>query len=336
MHWRKIYLVIFIIALSSVFSTELYWRHLSYRPTVVDDKNLWSVHRQRISDKPQTLAVLGASRIQLGFSPEVFHSLYPDWTLANLTINANYPVAALADLADNTEFRGVVLMAIDARSLIHIFHSMQQPWVDYYHRDFGPGQWLHSQMATFKQSRLVTANAEFSLTRRFVAWLGDSGKPHVTYIVFDRSRFAKADYQQIKVDYHLRERFNAMRKSAAEFTVPTADEWLESNEKLLDWIGLIQQRGGKVILIRMPTNQESWKVDEEHLPRRDYWDRLTGQEGILSLHFKDWPELDSYPLPDGSHLDFRDKQAFTRDLLHKLKERGYMPDSTGQSGVRQQ
>ncbi len=328
MHWRKIYLLTAIIALGSVLSAELYWRHLSYRPTVVDDKNLWSVHRQRISDKPQTLAVLGASRIQLGFSPEAFHSLYPDWTLANLTINANYPVAALADLADNTEFNGVVLMAIDARSLIDIFHSMQQPWVDYFHRDFGPGLWLHSQMATFKQSKLVTANAEFSLTRMLAARLGGGSKPHVTYVVFDHSRFGEADYLQIDAGYHRRERSKATRKTSSELLTPPADEWLESNGNLLHWIDRIQQRGGKVVLIRMPISQGPWDDDEKSLPRRDYWDLLTGQEGVLSLHFKDSPELDSYSLPDGSHMDFRDKEAFTNDLLHQLMELGYMPGSS--------
>jgi hypothetical protein len=328
LHWRKIYLVVAILSLGSVLGAELYWRHLSYRPTVVDDKNLWSVHRQRISDNPQTLAVLGASRIQLGFSPEVFHALYPDWTLANLTINANYPVAALADLADNTEFNGVVLMAIDARSLIDIFHSMQQPWVDYYQRDFGPGLWLHSQIATFKQSKLVTANAEFSLTRRFAAWLSGGRAPHITYVVFDRSRFGKADYEQIDASYHKRKRSETTQKTSSRLLTPPADEWLESNEKLLHWINRIQQRGGKVVLIRMPTSQEPWEDDEKTLPRRDYWDLLTGQEGVLSLHFKDSPELDSYSLPDGSHMDFRDKEAFTNDLLHKLKELGYMPGSS--------
>jgi hypothetical protein len=335
LHWRKIYLVTAILALGSVLCAELYWRHLSYRPTVVDDKNLWSVHRQRISDKPQTLAVLGASRIQLGFSPEVFHSLYPDWTLSNLTINANYPVAALADLADNTDFMGVVLMAVDARSLIHIFHDMQQPWVDYYQRDFGPGLWLHSRLATYKQSRLVTANPEFSIVSRLTAWMNGDPKPHVTYVIFDRLRFGKADYRQINAGYHRRIRSKETRKTFSKMLTPPADEWLESNQRLLHWIDRIQQRGGKVVLIRMPISQEPWEEDERTLPRRDYWDLLTGQEGVLSLHFKDSPELDSYSLPDGSHMDFRDKEAFTNDLLHQLMEFGYMPGSTRGSGKHQ-
>ncbi len=323
--WIKIYALGLATAIGVAVIAERHWRMLGYHPTVIDDKALWSVERYRLDDRRDTLAVLGASRIQLGFDPDSFRQLYPQWHLVNLTVNGHYPLATLSDIATNTDFRGTLLISIDARSLLREFRPMQQAWVDYYRRDFGPGLWLQAQLASRFQLARVTANPEFSLVRRVVSWLDDGAPPHVTYVTFDRSRFGKADYRQVDAAYHLEHRVAGLRQFYEKFSLPSPELWLADTAPMLDDIKTIQERGGKVILLRMPTRGGYWDLDQQFLPRASYWDALARSPGLDTLHFEDVPAIEQFALPDGSHLDFRDRSAFTRALLCTLEMQGMGP-----------
>ena len=318
--WPKTYLLAISLTLLAVLGAENHRREQGFRATVVDSKSLWSVQRARVDDNPDTLAVLGASRMQLGFSERAFDALYPGWNLINLTVNGHYPIATLQDLAFNSEFRGVVIIALDARALFVELHGMQQPWVDYYHRDFGPGLWLNAQLAATAQSRRVTANPDFSLVRRLTAWLDDSGSPQPTYVVFDKHRWGHADYAAVDAEFHRGYRADGMAEFYTTYPLPDPDTWLAGTKPLLEATRVIEARGGRVLMVRMPTNGRYWALDEQYFPRRDYWHRLAEQPDVKALHAVEDGPLAAFPLPDGSHLDERDKENFTRILLTRLDD----------------
>jgi hypothetical protein len=58
-----------------------------------------------------------------------------------------------------------------------------------------------------------------------------------------------------------------------------------------DLVDRIQQRGGQVIFVRMPTDKLIWKFDNKSYPRDEFWDifasntsaALTGQEHVSSV-----------------------------------------------------
>lgn len=324
--WQKTFILSALVAILAVTSVETWRRHQGYRATVIDDKALWSVQRSLIGNDSNTLAVLGASRMQLGFSEAAFRRAVPNWGVANLTVNGHYPVATLQDLARNTDFRGVALVAIDARAVFAEFHALQQPWIDYYYRDFGPGLWLNAQMAAAAQSRRVTANPDFSIIRRASAHLSGGIKLQPTYAVFDRHRWGHADYTQVDAGYHRRHREQGMVEFYTTYPLPEPDAWLAGAQPLLDAAAAIEARGGRVFLVRMPTDGRYWELDEQYFPRRDYWDRLAAQPGVHALHFRDDERTAHFELPDGSHLDQRDKVAFTEGLLAALRDRYGWPD----------
>jgi hypothetical protein len=88
--------------------------------------------------------------------------------------------------------------------------------------------------------------------------------------------------------------------------------------------GIVSQ-APRLNLFFQPASVEHREVDKQYFRRKDYWDRLTGNEGALSIHFLDSAKLAACPLPDSSHLDFRDKPAFTRHLLQIIQEKRYLP-----------
>ncbi|OIO39606.1 MAG: hypothetical protein AUJ71_00290 [Candidatus Omnitrophica bacterium CG1_02_49_16] len=68
----------------------------------------------------------------------------------------------------------------------------------------------------------------------------------------------------------------------------------------------------------MPTNDESWRFDEATCPKR-IWDQIQGWSGILTIHFKDDPILDSFKCPETSHLDAADAPFFPDGWRRLLK-----------------
>jgi hypothetical protein len=87
-----------------------------------------------------------------------------------------------------------------------------------------------------------------------------------------------------------------------------------------DLVDRIQQRGGQVIFVRMPTDKLIWKFDNKSYPRDEFWDIFASNTSAATIHFRDYADLQGQDLPDGSHIDQRDKKHFTGNLVRVLNE----------------
>jgi hypothetical protein len=79
-------------------------------------------------------------------------------------------------------------------------------------------------------------------------------------------------------------------------------------------VSAIEKRGGKVVFVRFPTSKKIWDIDEGRFPKSLYWDVFAELSLAKTLHFKDFESLSGFDLPDGSHLDQKDKVEFTENL----------------------
>jgi hypothetical protein len=77
----------------------------------------------------------------------------------------------------------------------------------------------------------------------------------------------------------------------------------------------ILARGGRVILLRMPTSGLVLEAEQKRWPRALFWDRVAASTRARTVHFEDWPGLNGFTCPDGSHLDYRDRSAFTEAFV---------------------
>ena len=84
----------------------------------------------------------------------------------------------------------------------------------------------------------------------------------------------------------------------------------------------IRSRGGRAALVRFPTADEIWQIDEQFYPRSQYWDPLAAIAGVPAVHFADYESLRRIPLGDGSHIDRRYAPEFTESLMDILIEKG--------------
>ncbi len=93
-----------------------------------------------------------------------------------------------------------------------------------------------------------------------------------------------------------------------------------AQNKLPELTGKIRKRGGNVFLIRLPTTGMQWKTDEADAPKAQYWDSLATLSGMESIHFRDYPELNTFDCPDESHLDGTDVIEFTKRFGRILRQ----------------
>jgi len=315
-----------LIAALALGAWEWHWRQSGYEPALYDDRDLWSQHRLRTVsvDQGYNFTVVGASRIQLAFSTREFERLLPDWHATSLAINGHYPLAVLDDLAADEAFAGIALVAIDGRGLAHWYRDMSEPWVRHYRRDFGPQRRIERHLLTAAQQSLVVAGSPFNLVRRVSGWI-DGQVPPRPYAMLQRDRTIAADYERANVP-GLRAHFaDALAADYRARPAPSPELWLDDLGSVARAVQAIQQRGGRVVFLRMPTADEHWRLDRENYPRAQYWDLLAGAVGAMTIHFQDEPGLAELNLPDTSHIDQSDRASFTRTLVATLRERGVLP-----------
>ena len=80
----------------------------------------------------------------------------------------------------------------------------------------------------------------------------------------------------------------------------------------------IEGRGGRVLFADFPTAGLVRAIEEKRYPRELFWDRFVGTVKAKAIDAADYPSLDGFQCPDGSHLDFRDRSRFTLALFEEL------------------
>lgn len=309
-----------------VVASEWRWRMAGFGPQVIDSKSLWALERSRVDRSGlEPLVILGASRILCGVDLPTLRQRLPRYQPVMLAINASYPLAALRDLANDQNFRGTVLLDIDTRGLTRPAWEMQQPWVDFAAREFSPSIALNRILLNHWQARMVVAQHDLSLPNTLRRWISGGGEPFRPYSIFHADRSCDIDYSRTdpslaraQFDAHVAANRNLMDPGIAPV------RFLEDLVEVDGWIAEIQRRGGRVIVFQTPTSGARLALEEEIFPRGRFWDPWAARNSAPILHFADEPSLGRFELPDDSHLDFRDKPAYTGALVDVLMRRGWI------------
>lgn len=312
-------------------SVERYWRGRDYQPGIVDSPDLWSQQRQRVDrdGKRKVVALLGASRTLYSVDLDRFRARLPAYEPVMLALDATPAMATLRDLAADRNFNGVAIVDIDGIGLWDITWEMQQPWVDHYHRQWTISHDLHRQLLTQWQRHAVIARQDFSLLRTLVRWLDGESEPFHPYMQMRATRDGFIDYAHTDTSVHRRELEAHLAKYGGKLPGPDPRAWLDNLAQVKEWVLAIQQRGGDVIFYATPISGLRRQVEEDTYPRPQFWDRLADATGAHTLHADDVPALRDFPLPDESHIDYRNKARYTDALIDALLARGWLVAAQG-------
>jgi hypothetical protein len=315
-----------LLTATGVATAEWYWRSAGYYAQVLDSRTLWAIERQRVTRSAEpVLAILGASRIQCGADLATLQRRLPKHRSVMLAINAHYPIAALRDLAQDPYFNGTVLLDLDTHALTRPMWEMQQAWVTHAAREYAPSLAFNRMLLNHWQQHMVVAQHDLSLPNLAQRWLAGSGMPFRPYSTYHADRSCDIDFSRTdpalalaQFDAHV-----AANRHRIDPGIPP-ERFLADLREVDAWIMAIQQRGGRVIAFHTPISGSRRALDDELLPRERYWDAWAAQTSAHTLHFADEPALAGFSLPDDSHLDYRDKPAYTEALVDILVRRGWL------------
>lgn len=305
-------------------SAESYWRTRGYQPTVLDSTLLWSSERDRVYGGGKTpLVLLGASRIGFGADLQTLRQALPKYEPVMLALNGRYPLATLRDLAEDRRFRGVVLCDLDSVGLLREFFDMQASYVRYYHAQWTPSWKFHRWLLDGWQSAALIADPGFGAVNVARRILDGTPPPSRSHLKFFADRNGELDFSLSDPAAIKRHFADALEGNIANMPKRSPDQFVKDLAPVRAWAEQIESRGGRVIFYQSPVKGLQRSALERVLPREQYWDRFA-KDVSAALTGTDEPSLDQFPLPDDSHLDFRDKPAYTRALAEVLIARGWI------------
>ncbi len=305
---------------------QAYWRNQGYRSQIQDTQQNWALQRLRASlIGHRALVFAGASRTLYGIDLPSVQQQLPSWRPVMLAVNGHYSYALLEDLANDPLFRGVLILDIDARGLARNNHAALHPYLETYHREFSPSRAVHQYLVRYLQHRLIFMDRKFGWVSATGRLLQNAAPPAQDNTSIDIHRNARLDLAQANGP-GLAAWFHEAVEDDLHANPPSpASQWLADLSAVPGWVDAIRRRGGDVIFYVPPVRGMQAELAERYFPRKAYWNAFIEAYGLKGLDAEDIPAASQFDLPDESHIDYRDKPAYTRVLLQALLQRGLLP-----------
>ncbi|MCB0323129.1 MAG: hypothetical protein KDD69_06125 [Bdellovibrionales bacterium] len=334
--WAKVWWRAVILVVACLLLLEWSLRVHGYRPTVTDDFDLWALQRERIDSLDSTsIALLGSSRISIDVSLETVTELLPDYAVVQLgVIGRGDSLATLADIAENTDFKGVVLVSVVEREVLEQQEltegsASQSPWTHHFDNHWGINRKINRVVKNVLQENLAILHPyDSNPIFQVLSFLGTGEKLPVGFFTFGSDR-------QVTVDYTMESgRQNAEMRLAELKTTKERDDLLtpevkaELNSAYITrvlraepFVQTIQERGGRVVYVRLPVDNPYADENEWY---KTTWTLLRSSTRAKTLHFLDFSNEVPFTTPDGSHLQSTESPRFTKLLVQELKTLGVL------------
>lgn len=309
-----------VLGASFVAGAELWLRSVGGRP-ISDSEVAWYQAQREIGE--DDVLVLGSSRALTGIEARTLERAGGQ-KVRQLSLTSGSGIVLLEHVLETQPgFRGVVLLEL-------------VPAID-----FGGEADERTEDAIAWRSRLqVGAYLEEllqdALNRRFAVrnWavaprvlLRVPGHPNLDLYVLQLGEHTLDDRQLVypfeDYDAGQLERYTALAfRGVGEHPDPRRFE--QQRQRLAEAVAELHGRGGRVVLLRMPSSGVVREWEAERFPRAERWEVVAGIEGVVALHYADDPETRLEP-PDGSHLSRAQARRYTKALLRALELHGVEP-----------
>ena len=319
---------------------ELYWRDYGVVPGNRDDSALWARERRRLTadgNAPRDATVL------VGSSRNFFDVSLPVWERTagrrpiQLSLVGTSPVFVLEDLANESTFRGQVL--VDIAPDIFFTGFAYRAEVGKYWRKESPservGKWLSM---TFVEPWFAFYDGDFALSTvlRRQAWPKRPGLPggmpvrKLEIVGPDRAAYM---WSKLETDPEYRALARSIWAHDFHAPPPTPKERAEAKKTLDEQIertrvavSKLRSRGVVVVFVRHPTGGDYLEFEQREFPRRSTWDLLLARTGAPGVHFEDHPTLEQgYDFPEWSHMSRRSAERYTAELYRVLEREHPLP-----------
>lgn len=309
-----------ILSLIVLVCYDNWLRDKGVEPSFDNSLQRWSMVRAQLQndENQSSIVLLGASRMQGNINLTATKTRHPMSQVYQLAMEGLPPFASLEDIADNTDFKGTVIVSLFPSWILEEGGKNDQAQlVDYYHDNWNWARWVDTMAEDVVSNRFVFTDNRYRFRNAVDALINhDTIFQGVDYVNISEDRERRLDVDKIDLE-QLRSRILwSTEKELEDAGTPDRDAWLDSVSALKAPIEKIRARGGRVVLIRMPSSGPVYQMEQTAFPRQMYWNSIvTGADPDSAIHFADYPQLSSFELADYSHLDRDDTLAFTHELF---------------------
>jgi len=334
--YRIQWFLAFVIFIAMLGGSEAFWRHKGYLPSITDGKLLWGFWRDKVYSEElvKKIVILGGSRAQLGLTPDILHRKFPRFAAIHLAVDGTPPLAIFKDLAEDARFDGIIVCSMLTGWFSESALQIARPWVDHYYSEFS-GYGIVDKLANMKiqiwlQKRFVIFSSELNLMNQIKSkrLFSSHSRPNYLYMRPDRYRPAYY-YDRLTPGQLLQLRKKIVRRDLnGEIPVRVMSEKefrAVLTNQIAPLVKKLNEKGGEVVFVRMPTTDVSWYNLEKMYPKAKYWDKIRMFTDAYTIHFKDYKTLSGFRCPDTSHLDVTDAPIFTSNFADILIQEDIIP-----------
>lgn len=336
MNLKKSVLITFILSLTAIGVWEVYWRSKGYFPDLDDDKFLWARTRAKVDKATSNEVVLiGSSRVlfdiqvlqwekQTGIKPI---------QLANAGAT---PLPIFHDLVENTTFNGTIVVGVTPGLFFSTTFPQAPPWDRAASRAKFYKDRTYAQRLNYALSIPLQNNFAF-ISNDEEEWYDDINLKALLRTIQLPKRTAKPDmppfyrFQDVDIDRNVRMKQKVVTDTAFANSVKSVWKFFMSGDRpppdkegtmtfFLKDLEKFKARGGKVILVRLPSSGFFHDLETNGFPRKDFWDVLVQKANVPAYYYSDYKELSGFDTPEWSHLSGPDATVFTERLVNILLE----------------
>lgn len=312
--WMKTWTLSLLIVLIFLILYESFLNSKKHQKSIASNKDLWSFYRAQIRDAPDSLLILGGSRAQLGLNMAVLEEKLPEKNIVGLTINGQYPLATFAEVVNDPSFVGEIWLSLVAQALEPRYWDMQKPHNQHFKNKSSFYKRWESFVSAWVQYQFLFTNPELSLPKIIKSLDKNKTFPQPFYVQEHLDLSKTGDYSKQNQEALVNHFVSQKEKNYEEQPPMDKEVFTQQLSKLKSLIKKFEKRGGKVVIIRMPTDKGHWELDNTFYPKKTFWNQLVEFVEVPTVHFKDYETLSTFELPDSSHLDQKDTAEFTRAL----------------------
>ena len=330
--WGRVGLLVAALTFAMLLGWEFTVRAMGYGTSINDTPGLWAMSRDELKRHPDSIVIIGSSRIRFGLDHGAVSEAFGGARVVNLSMNGSVARPQLANLANDESFTGLVICdhtpgLFWAPGGPNLAETME--WIDAYGKRT-PSERIGQALALGPESVFAFLNKDdlslSPLLRRWIqipnregAQLPPRMPPYLAKVEIDRREIM---WEKLETDADFQREVQEIWRVLFSFGGPLPPDLLAKlrGEVVAD-VQKIRARGGDVIFVRFPSTGWLREFENEVNPREVYWDPLLAETGSLGIHFEDYPELSGYDCPEWSHLTAADALQFSKDLMRIVQEK---------------
>ena len=319
--WIVTWIVASVLFFTLLAVVEPIWRSLGYRPSAVDSpalRKFW--YECAVSGGSRTMVFIGASRIQAGISLTAMRQRLPHYRVVQLgQFSDGRPIGVLQSLANDDRFSGIVVCDTLEPFLFRAYWGDQR-------RPYGHhapiSELGESYASAYVRDLLAVANTKTGIFAASKLFLKQGKAARPDYVRMHADRSIELDFRLVDDLERLREMSLASFRMRYDALVNPAPVELDRDLKEINLaVSRIQDRGGQVVFLRMPSSGARLELEEEYHPKAKYWDRFAAISSGICIHWSELRNALEWKCPDDSHLDCSEAVAFTDALVDELARR---------------